>query len=418
MLFLPLLINFDNFSATSVPLVIGKILVLIVTAVLINFVFTDVLKEAFKHKDLLFLISLASCFAFIGLSYLMDFSIIIGAFVGGLILTNYPFKLEIIEEINETKSFFSMLFFVSLGMQITNITAINWWLMLLLFALAFVLKPLIIFIGSLLSGYDEKVSFYVSSGLFQISEFSLVIVQFATLGNIINESISTTLILFISITLIVTPYILSKNSFFEKILYPLNKFIVKIAYKKKKEELNNTDEKEFENHVVLFGLGRMGFGILEGLLKSKLIESENIVVIDDDPDAVISAMKLNVFAICGQADSKEILEKVNMNKARAIIITIPYYDVNEVILSQVNVRKVPIFMRAYFVQEAVDLYRKGIKHVVVPQVMATNELLKEVYAELNNEKPSTVFSEMLITLMKRYSKEETFNKKHHRYSSE
>lgn len=418
MLFLPLLINFDNFSATSVPLVIGKILVLIVTAVLINFVFTDVLKEAFKHKDLLFLISLASCFAFIGLSYLMDFSIIIGAFVGGLILTNYPFKLEIIEEINETKSFFSMLFFVSLGMQITNITAINWWLMLLLFALAFVLKPLIIFIGSLLSGYDEKVSFYVSSGLFQISEFSLVIVQFATLGNIINESISTTLILFISITLIVTPYILSKNSFFEKILYPLNKFIVKIAYKKKKEELNNTDEKEFENHVVLFGLGRMGFGILEGLLKSKLIESENIVVIDDDPDAVISAMKLNVFAICGQADSKEILEKVNMNKAREIIITIPYYDVNEVILSQVNVRKVPIFMRAYFVQEAVDLYRKGIKHVVVPQVMATNELLKEVYAELNNEKPSTVFSEMLITLMKRYSKEETFNKKHHRYSSE
>ncbi len=159
MLFLPLLINFNEFTLTSIPFVIGKIVVLVGTAILINFIFTDVLKESFKHKDLLFLISLASCFAFIGLSYLMNFSIIIGAFIGGLILTNYPFKLEIIEEIDETKSFFSMLFFVSLGMQITNVTSINWWLMLLLIVLTFVLKPIIIFIGSLLSGYDERTSF-------------------------------------------------------------------------------------------------------------------------------------------------------------------------------------------------------------------------------------------------------------------
>lgn len=418
MLFLPLLMNFNDFSYTSIPLVIGKIIVLVLVALAINFVFTDVLKQAFKHKDLLFLISLASCFAFIGISYLMNFSIIIGAFIGGLILTNYPFKLEIIDQIDETKSFFSMLFFVSLGMQITNISAINWWLMLVLFVLAFVLKPLIIFIGSLFSGYDERVSFYVASGLFQVSEFSLVIVQFATLNNVINESISTTLILFISLTLILTPYVLSKNTFFEKIIHPINKFLVRFGYKQRKDELDNTDEKDFENHVVLFGLGRMGSGILEGLLKSKLINAKDIIVIDDDPEEVLSAMKLGVYAVCGQADSKEVLEKVNMNSAKCVIITIPYFDVNKAILNHVNPKKVPIFMRAYFVQEAVDLYKLGIKYVVVPQVMAANELLKNIYAELNNEKPSSVFSGMLVDIMKKYSNEETLTKKHHRYSAE
>jgi len=153
--FLPLLIDFNSgFSAFTIPLVLGKILVLVGVAFLINFVFADIMRESFKRKELLFLISLASCFAFIGLSAWMDFSIIIGAFIGGLILTNYPYKLEIIDQIDETKTFFSMLFFVSLGMQITSVTSINWYLMILLFVLAVVFKPLVLFFGSLFSGYD------------------------------------------------------------------------------------------------------------------------------------------------------------------------------------------------------------------------------------------------------------------------
>ena len=419
LLFLPLLIDFNaGFTYASIPLVIGKIILLVVVALAINFVFADVLKESFKRKDLLFLISLASCFAFIGLSALMNFSIIIGAFIGGLILTNYPYKLEIIEQIDETKSFFSMLFFVSLGLQITAINSINWWLMLLLFALAVILKPLILFIGSLLSGYDEKISFYVSSSLFQISEFSLVLVQFATLQGLFNESLTTTLILFISLSLIFTPYVLSKNNFLEKLFYPINKYIVKITYKRKKDELDNTEEKDFTNHIVLFGLGRMGMGVLDGLLKSKFVEPKDIVVVDDDPDSISKVMEKNIFCICGQADNPEILDKLALNHARAIVITIPYYDVNETILKHINLKKVPVFVRAYFVQEAIDYYKKGIRHVVIPQVMATNELIRGIFDELNNVKQGSLFNELLVDTMKRYSKEETFLKRHHRYSAE
>jgi len=419
MLFLPFLLESSSgFSVLSIPIELGKLLIIIVVALAINYFYTDILKQSFKNKDLLFIISLASCFAFIGLSALMNFSIIIGAFIGGLILTNYPFKLELVEQIDETKSFFAMLFFVALGMQITSLSSIDWWLFLLLFILTLIIKPIIIFIGALFSGYDHSLSFYVSSGLFQVSEFALVLVQFGTLNNIFNESMSTTLILFISLSLMFTPYILSQNKSIEKLFNPLNNHISKLFLKNKKNELDNTDEKEFSNHIVLFGLGRMGSGVLEGLLKSKLVKAEDIVVIDDDPEEILTAMKLNVYAICGQADSKEVLDKLKLNDARAVIVTIPYYDVNCAILEYVNPKKVPVFMRAYYVQEAVDYYKKGIKYVVVPQVMAANELLKNIYAELNNEKQSTIFNDMLVNIMKRYSKEETFNRKHHRYASE
>lgn len=418
MLFLPLLVDVNNFSVATIPFTIGKIIVLIVVAILINYVFKDVLKESFKRKDLLFLISLASCFAFIGLSALMHFSIIIGAFIGGLIITNYPYKLEIIEQIDETKSFFSMLFFVSLGMQITNIGAIDWVLFLVLFVLTVIIKPLILFIGSLFSGYDETISFYVASGLFQVSAFSLVLVQYATLTNTFSESLSTTLILFISLGMMLTPYVLSKNKFLKKVFHPVNKYIARFAFRKSKQQLSNVEEKKFNNHIVLFGLGRMGFGVLEGLLDSELINKKDIVVVDDDPEAVLTAMKDKIYAICGQADNKQILHRLDLHKARAIIITIPYYDVNEVILKSINIKKTPVFMRAYHVQEALEYYKKGIKYVAVPQVLATNEILKDVYAELSNEEPSTVFNEMFINIMKRYSKTETFTRRHHRYSVE
>jgi len=244
----------------------------------------------------------------------------------------------------------------------------------------------------------------------------LVFVQFATLTGLFLEQLSTTLILFISLCLIFTPYILSHNRFFDKLLGPINKRLAKLFYRKVKVEDTEPD-REFSNHIVLFGLGRMGFGVLEGLLRSKLVKASDIIVIDDDPEGVNKAMKLGVFGICGQADNPEIIERTNLNSARAIVISIPYYDVNEVILKHVDIRKIPIFMRAYFVQEAVDYYKRGIKYVVVPQVMATNQLLKEIYNNLNNVKESTMFNDILIDIMKKYSKEETFLQRNHRYSN-
>ncbi len=420
MLFLPLLIDSQYFTWTTIPFIIGKIALLVGIAMLINFVFRDILKESFKRRDLLFVLSLASCFAFIGLAYLLDFSIIIGAFIGGLILANYPYNLEILDTVGDLKSFFSMLFFVSLGMQITNLSVISGWFFLVLFVLAFVIKPLLLYIGTIYSGYDEKLSFYVSSGLFQISEFSLVLVQFAVIAGFFTEAQSTTLILFIALSMALTPYVLSQNSFFDKLLLPINKKIFGFTRKFVKSSVDYTEieDKSFKNHIVIFGLGRMGSGVLDGILTKKLWPKEKLVVIDDDPDTVINAINKGVFAICGQADNPEILDKIGLSYARAVIITIPYYDVNTTILQYIDLKKVSVFIRAYYVSEAEDFYKRGIKYVVIPQVMATNELLNQVGQELNNEKKSETLDKLYFDVFKKYSKTESLLKRHHRYTVE
>ena len=224
MLFLPLIMNLSSkaFEWISIVEVIGKILVILAIAMLINrFFFRSILKESFEKPDLLFMLSLASAFGFIWLSSLLDFSIIIGAFIGGLILTNYPYHLEIINQIKEIKSFFNMFFFVFLGMQIVSLTGLNIGVIILLLVISFVIKPIFLFLGTLFSGYDEKTSYYVASGLTQISEFSLVLVQFAVAAGIFTSSLSSTFIIVISLAMISTPYILNYNDFFEKITYRL-----------------------------------------------------------------------------------------------------------------------------------------------------------------------------------------------------
>jgi len=47
----------------------------------------------------------------------MNFSIVIGAFIAGVSIANSKFKLELESRIRPLRDFFSIIFFVALGMQ-------------------------------------------------------------------------------------------------------------------------------------------------------------------------------------------------------------------------------------------------------------------------------------------------------------
>jgi len=423
MFFLPLIVNSStHFDVSSILFIIGKITFIVAIAMLINFlVFKTMIKDSVKKRDLFFMISLASCFGFIWISSLLDFSIIIGAFIGGLILTNYPFNLEVMGNISEIKMFFSMFFFVFLGMQITNVTNLSLGLFVMLIVLSYMIKPAILFIGTLFSKYDEDTSFYASTGLSQISEFSLVFVQVGIINGIFSDSLGSNLIIFIALSMILTPYILQYNYNLNKFSRPITKSVgnsVKRIFSIKTENISNIGNMEstLKDHVIIFGLGRMGSGALDGLLRDKRISPEKIVVIDDDPEPVLNAIKKGVYGLSGQADNDEILERLNLDKAKLVIITIPFYDINTKILQHINTNKTNVFARAYYVQEAYDLYQKGVKFVVVPQVLATNQLLKEVftYLESGGTQRST-FDKFYIESLKFAADNENMIQRHHRY---
>src|SRR3989344_5313497 len=99
-----------------------------------KYLFPTIFAFAAKSQELLFVAAIAVSFLFSLIFNYIGFSIAIGAFVAGITLANLPYNLEIIGKIMPLRDFFSVLFFVSLGMQ------------LLISSFEIILKPLIIFL--------------------------------------------------------------------------------------------------------------------------------------------------------------------------------------------------------------------------------------------------------------------------------
>ena len=104
-----------GFEMAALGMAFAKLLGIFAIAVILQkFVLNKIFKFAAKSNELLFLTSLAILFLFIILSYTLELSIAIGAFIAGVSLANSQFKLELESRISPMRDFFAILFFVAL----------------------------------------------------------------------------------------------------------------------------------------------------------------------------------------------------------------------------------------------------------------------------------------------------------------
>ena len=96
-----------------------------------KYIFPPLFRFAASSQELLFIASVGVAFLFSIVVNSIGFSIAVGAFIAGIAL-NVPYNIEIIGKIKPLRDFFSVLFFVSLGMQLS------------LPALGSILKPLLV----------------------------------------------------------------------------------------------------------------------------------------------------------------------------------------------------------------------------------------------------------------------------------
>lgn len=78
-----------------------------------------------KTQELLFVSGLSWCFLVMFLSYIMNFSVEIGAFLAGLGLGMLPYSQEIGNKLKPLRDFFIILFFVNLGLQVVANQIVN-----------------------------------------------------------------------------------------------------------------------------------------------------------------------------------------------------------------------------------------------------------------------------------------------------
>ena len=359
-----------GFALAPLGVAFAKLLIILGIAILLQkFVLNKMFKFAARSNELLLLSCLGILFLFVTMSYALELSIAIGAFVAGVSLANSPFKIELESKVTPLRDFFAILFFVALGMQISfNGVGAN--LMLLGFLLigALVLKPLITFILLRVSGYQPRTSFATSISLAQLSEFSLIIGTIGLTSGVLDSGMFSTIILATIITMSMTPYWISYKEFFYKLFkHPIS--ILKFL--PSHDSLKYEDSKNKE--ILIIGFHRMGGVLVEDLVKHK---RDKILVIDYNPDVINALMKKKISCIYGDIKSPEMLNKININKLKTVISTAPEYETNLFLLQKIKDinPKANVILTGNRISETLNLYENGADFVVTPKIVAGEKL--------------------------------------------
>lgn len=349
--------------------------VLVFAIFLQKYVLNKLFKFAARSAELLFLSSLAVLFLFIILAYLLELSIVIGAFIAGVSLANSQFKIELESRISPLRDFFAILFFVALGMQVV-FTGISGKVVLFVGLLvgAFILKPFITLILLRIAGYRSRTSFLTSISLAQLSEFSLIIGFIGVSMGVIDTGLLSTVILATIVTMSVTPYFINyKNWLYRFFKYPVA--VLKFLPMREDLEYDKKNDKE----ILLVGSHRVGGALMEELLGKK----DKLLVVDYNPEIIGALMKKEISCIYGDVTSPELLGKVDVKNLKVVISTIPGYDENMYLVKMVkkinpNVRVVVVGER---ISETLNLYKAGADYVVTPKILAGRELADIVHGK-------------------------------------
>ncbi|MFH0906100.1 MAG: cation:proton antiporter [archaeon] len=375
---MPILENVSNLSLGLILIILLKAVALIAIALVLNrFIYPIVIKNTFKSEQGFFLLAVSSCFLFILISYYLKFSIAIGSFIGGLAISVFPYNLEINNKISGLRNLFAMIFFVSLGMQLSfNISSDSIVLLIILFIFILLLKPLFVFFSTLFSGYGPKVASKVSLSFAQVSEFSLILaIQGITLNHLTQNQYNA-IVLVTSISMLITPYIMNYSDvFYSKLKFILSKFETK-KFTRRIDALTNIKE-ELKDHIVVVGSDSVGEAIVRVIGRDMKIP---LVVVDFNPEKINYLMKKKINCICGDINNEEVINAISLSKARLVIVTLPNFESTVRFLKtakELHPTQI-IFTRAKTKKEAIRLYDLGSDYVIIPEVLESNYIIEKI----------------------------------------
>jgi hypothetical protein len=365
---LTIFVGTTSFTFMSIFPLLGKFLILVLIAFLFNrLVAFRTFKFAAQSRELLFLLAIAFCFTFALLAYLFGYSIAMGAFLGGIALGSLPYSQNIVGRIEPLKDFFSIIFFVALGLQLTSVDFSTIWQPLFIFlGVVVLIKPLIIMTILSLLGYDKRNSFASAVSLSQISEFSLILAM--SVSNISQELFSITILLAI-FSIALTSYILKYELVVYNWLIPILKHFEKLSRRHKRLGYSKSFDKRT---ILLVGAHKMGGMFLRSLKKV----GKQLLVVDFNPEIVENLRKQKIDAMYGDIANREVLRHINFEKTKVIISTVHQLSDNLVLLKhlQDTKSKALTFLAAKTMSDALSLYDSGADYVIIPDIMSGEQV--------------------------------------------
>jgi len=357
------------FSSASTQIAIKVILLFTLVFLIGKFVLPPVFSKIARSQELLFLSSLAWCFLMVIFSYGLGFGSEIGAFLAGISLAPLPFSAHISSKTKPLRDFFHTIFFVYLGSTLIFAHASKVIIPAVIFSLIIIIiNPIVIMVTMSVLGFRKRTSFITGITLTQISEFSFIVVAMGNKLEILPKETMAMTSLVAIITIFVSTYLISNST---KIFHRLSPYLGIIESDKKQETLMSLPD-NLENHTILVGYHSIGEIVLDELK----IQKVETVVIDVDPYRINKLIEQGDHSIYGDAIDHEIMEKINVKKARMVISTLDKLEENKMLIElyRKENRKIQFVMISDDSEEALELYGVGADLVIVPSLISGDYL--------------------------------------------
>jgi len=326
-----------------------------------------------RTRELFLLTVVVLCLAAALGTYYFGLSAAFGAFAAGLLISQSGFARQAFADILPLRDTFGALFFVSLGM-LANLHFIGENLGTIAIVVVVIILGKFVICSAItrIFGYSHKTVLMVGTGLIQIGEFSFIIAMMGVELGILSERLYSLTIASAIITMLLTPFAMSLNSFIYRWLSQRGWFARQMASRVDPEFY--VQSLELSRHAVICGYGNIGSRVAGVLEKQKFA----YLVIELDPTLVSKLRAQGIPCIYGDASNPEILAHASLDKARVLICTIPDYVAEE--LAARNALKInprlDVVARVHRDSDVELLKGVGVNEIVLPFFEGSLEMIR------------------------------------------
>lgn len=376
----PLLSTSDVVQDQSLMLIllkgIGVILLVIVSA---KWVVPRVMYQVAKTRNReVFLLSIfVICLAVAWATSSAGFSLSIGAFLAGLIISESEYGHQALSNVLPFRDVFTSFFFISIGMLLNIGFLLEQVALVVLIAIGVLsIKSLIAGMAAIVLGLPLRTSIMVGLALCQVGEFSFILSETGIENGLLDETAYQMFLAVSVLSMLVTPFII--------IFAPrIADHILRLPLPEKLKsglstELETTVRTE-KDHLIIVGFGLNG----RNLARAARTAGIPYVVIEMNPDTVKSEQAKGEPIYYGDATSEIILNHANIKDARIIVSVVndPASNRRIVELSRRLNPEGYVVSRTRYVDEVKPLYELGADEVVPEEFETSIEIFTRVLEE-------------------------------------
>jgi len=339
----------------------------------------------FRSTELFTLTALLVALGAAWITYKLGLSLVLGAFIAGMMLGETEFRHQVAAEIRPFRDLLLGLFFITIGMLFnTQLLPDIWVSVLLLLAALMIFKLLLIFILCKIAGWNSTVALRTGLVLAHGGEFGFAILALALDSELLLPNTGQIVLAALLMSMALSPLIIRYNGRIASLLLP--KVSIKNHRMNKNYMTHVTNNRK--EHVIICGYGRVGQNI------SRILEEEGIPfsAIDIDPVLVQNAIKAKEPVSYGDAGNIELLNAAGLNHAAALVISIDDSHTALKILRKVREvhPKIPVMVRTTDDTQLEHLHQAKATEVIQERMEASLVLVSHLLLRLKVPAPHVV----------------------------